>query len=497
MLRSISSRAARGCVQPLSRACCNTPTLRPTAPRPSHFRSFSAAPQPSTAPPAPTPGKRLPRILEEVKSKTEITLELPTGGRTTLSYMWLRDHCREERSFHPKTRQRLVDTWKIPKDIAPESIKMTDEGMVVNWPKTSTESAYESFYPWSFIVKHSYKPPLLRKTEARAGGTSRKIHWTKKIAKNPPTIEYARVMESEEGVFEWLRLIDIYGFSLVSGIPPTPEATEELIRRIAFIRETHYGGFWDFTANLEHGDLAYSDVRLEAHTDTTYFTDPCGLQLFHLLSPTSTHTGGHNLLVDGFRAAHLLRSRDKKAYDLLSTLAVPAHASGSGSASHPSGVNMRPLRSFPIFNHDEHGELVMVRWNGDDRGALGGQQFMGFLVEKWYKAVRSWETILRSDEAQLWTKMEPGTAVIFDNLRVLHGRSAFTGTRRLCGAYISGDDFRSRLVGLEKQFGSVEKLSGYQLQRAAVDEAVKRVGLEKADTGKIGEKRREAWAEYL
>ena len=59
----------------------------------------------------------------------------------------------------------------------------------------------------------------------------------------------------------------------MSGIPGTPEATEALIRRIAFIRETHYGGFWDFTANLEHGDLAYSEVRLEAHTDTTYFTD--------------------------------------------------------------------------------------------------------------------------------------------------------------------------------------------------------------------------------
>lgn len=68
-------------------------------------------------------------------------------------------------------------------------------------------------------------------------------------------------------------LQDTYGFCLVSGIPGTPEATEALIRRIAFIRETHYGGFWDFTANLEHGDLAYSDVRLEAHTDTTYFSD--------------------------------------------------------------------------------------------------------------------------------------------------------------------------------------------------------------------------------
>ena len=64
-----------------------------------------------------------------------------------------------------------------------------------------------------------------------------------------------------------------YGFAFVAGVPPTPEATEALVRRIAFIRETHYGSFWDFTADLAHGDLAYSDVLLRAHTDTTYFTD--------------------------------------------------------------------------------------------------------------------------------------------------------------------------------------------------------------------------------
>ncbi|GAA5832341.1 hypothetical protein JCM11251_006415 [Rhodosporidiobolus azoricus] len=420
------------------------------------------------------------------------------GGRVwSPSWFWLRDHCREERSFHPKTRQRLVDVFKIPADIAPESVKETEDGLVVVWPEHGEEAAYESFYPWSFLVEHSYKPPLMRKTEVKAAGPSRKIHWTKKIAKNMPKVEYARVMESEEGVFEWLRLIDLYGFSLVSGIPHTPEATEELIRRIAFIRETHYGGFWDFTANLEHGDLAYSDVRLEAHTDTTYFTDPCGLQLFHLLSPTSTHTGGENLLVDGFAAAALLRSRDRKAYDILSTLPIPSHASGSGSASHPSGVHMRPLRRFPVFNHDENDELVQVRWNGDDRGAIGGPGFYGLDMDRWYKAVRAWENVLRSNQSQLWTKMEPGTAIIFDNLRVLHGRSAFTGTRRLCGAYVNGDDYRSRLLGLEKQFGTVDGRSGYHLKKKAVEEALVRVGLKQADKEKLTEQRRIAWEEYL
>ncbi|GAA5895731.1 uncharacterized protein JCM6883_001605 [Sporobolomyces salmoneus] len=417
----------------------------------------------------------------------KVQVQLGDGTSTSFSPVWLRDHCREERSYHPATRQRLVDTSKIPADLKPKELKADEMGLHVEWPETSFESAYRSFYPWSFLIEHSYNPPLLanRTLPHRDSG---KVFWTYDIAKELPKVTYEEVMESEEGVYEWLKRIDTYGFSFCSGIPPTPEATEALIRRIAFIRETHYGGFWDFTANLEHGDLAYSDVRLEAHTDTTYFTDPCGLQLFHLLSPSTTHTGGHNLLVDGFRAASILRSSHPSFYSLLSTLPIPAHASGSGSASIPSGVHMRPLKRYPVFNHDENGELVQVRWNGDDRAPVGGEAFAGDKMDEWYEALRTWESILRSEESQLWTEMEMGTAVIFDNLRVLHGRSSYSGERRLCGAYVNGDDYRSRLLGLEKQFGEKSQ------RDKAIDDVVSKHGVRKRSNnqGEGG-----PWAGYL
>jgi trimethyllysine dioxygenase len=35
--------------------------------------------------------------------------------------------------------------------------------------------------------------------------------------------------------------------------------------------------------------------------------------------------------------------------------------------------------------------------------------------------------------------------MLFDNWRVLHGRTAYTGVRRLCGAYLNHEDFESRL----------------------------------------------------
>ncbi|GAA5933087.1 hypothetical protein JCM3775_005310 [Rhodotorula graminis] len=484
MLSRLVVRASRAAAARPPRTA--TLAIPPAAARPRR-RLLSTTPH--RLAPATTAPRAGPRLVEASNPVKGITVQLPGGSTTSFSYVWLRDHCREERSYHPATRQRLVDTPKIPADYRPDAVRSDERGIYVTWPNSSFESTYESFFPWSFLAEHAYNPPVVRQADLPSANSS-KVFWTREIAHDMPTVTYDEVMSTEKGVYEWLKRINTFGFSLCSGIPGTPEATEALIRRIAFIRDTHYGGFWDFTANLEHGDLAYSEVRLEAHTDTTYFTDPCGLQLFHLLSPSSSHKGGHNLLVDGFRAASLLEATNPAAHALLSTVPVPSHASGSGSASLPSGVHLRPLVRVPVLNYDEHGELVMVRWNGDDRGVVGGEAFEGAKMDEWYEALRAWEGILRSDKAQLWSQMEVGTAVIFDNLRVLHGRSAFTGERRLCGAYVNGDDYRSRLRGLERQFGGH---GGGDARRAALDGVLR----ERFGILRRGEGKGTVWEDYL
>jgi len=67
-------------------------------------------------------------------------------------------------------------------------------------------------------------------------------------------------------------------------------------------------------------------------------------------------------------------------------------------------------------------------------------------VERFYDAIRVWNEILKRKESEYCEKLPPGRAVIFDNWRVLHGRTAFDGKRRVCGAYLNRDDFYSRLV---------------------------------------------------
>lgn len=195
------------------------------------------------------------------------------------------------------------------------------------------------------------------------------------------------------------------------------------------------GGFYDFTSDLTMKDMAYTSLALGAHTDTTYFTDPAGLQMFHLLSHTEG-TGGASLLVDGFNAAYRLRQESPQSWDILTSVPILWHASGN------EGITITPSRSFPVLNINRNTgssqditSLLQIRWNNDDRGLVPVPANNLEPAAKWYEAARKFDEILKRDDMQYWAQMKPGRPLIFDNWRVLHGRSAFSGKRRICGGY--------------------------------------------------------------
>ena len=87
---------------------------------------------------------------------------------------------------------------------------------------------------------------------------ARLVLWGAKIAQSPPSVTYEEAISSDDrGLHKWLSKIvspscpvsnyaqeligfakDRFGFCFVSGVPATTEATEELAKRISFIRET-------------------------------------------------------------------------------------------------------------------------------------------------------------------------------------------------------------------------------------------------------------------
>lgn len=195
-------------------------------------------------------------------------------------------------------------------------------------------------------------------------------------------------------------------------MPASPEKTQELLERIAFIRVTHYGGFYDFTSDLTMKDTAYTSLALPAHTDTTYFTDPAGLQMFHLLSHTEGE-GGASLLVDGLRCTQQLLEQNPDYYQVLTSTRVQWHASGN------EGIVMTPSMPMPVITtlplREER--LLQLRWNNDDRaGSFPGDYVLGSLGRSrkaalWYEAAKAFNDIVTSSANEYWEQLKPGRAL--------------------------------------------------------------------------------------
>ncbi|MCJ1468228.1 hypothetical protein MMC07_006856 [Pseudocyphellaria aurata] len=304
---------------------------------------------------------------------------------------------------------RLLRFPAIPEDIEPSDIRRKEAGLFIAW----ANDGHESFYTYSWLHARTKRQFSQESTsfylslKQRHTYVSRLEHWSCSIAENPPRLHYEAVMKSDEGVKEWTSLIRKWGFCFVDECPVTEKATQELLERIAFIRHTHYGGFWQFTSNLAIKDSAYTQLALAAHTDTTYFTDPVGLHSFHLLSHTDGE-GGSSLLVDGFSAAQVLRMESPESFDALCRIKVRWHSSGN------EGVNIMPDRSFPVLTLEEsqpgqEAKVSQVRWNNDDRAAIHADDPKE--VAQFYAAARKWVEILRRPSSQYWHQLRPGRFV--------------------------------------------------------------------------------------
>ncbi len=335
---------------------------------------------------------------------------------------WLRDHCHARESLNPETLQRQVDTFSIPEDIAARSLEILDGGRTISivWQHDGSRSTLPADFLWDAAANDGYDaaPPRRLWDRATIGGQF-------------PTMPYAQVIGDNEGLLRWLSMVEEYGFALCSGVPATIEGTKRLATRIGYVRETIFGGMWDFSANLAFKDSAYTSAAIGPHTDGTYSNDSPGFQMFHCLQFDGS--GGESTLVDGFKIAEHIRRIDPAAFEVLSTTRVPAHYLGDG-------VHLRA--EHPVIGLDRNGDFAQIAYNNYDRAPF---RLPAPRQQLFYAALRLFNRLINDPDYEITMRLTPGTALLFDNWRTLHGRRAFQGFRWLCGAYLNKEDFDSKL----------------------------------------------------
>jgi trimethyllysine dioxygenase len=349
----------------------------------------------------------------------------------TLSLLWLRDHDPHEDALHPQTQQRLIDTRQIPADIAAEAIAVSEDGQAlrVQWSPDGHVSRYEA----QFLAGLRADPEVLP--------VSRTLWDAASIAARVPQVGYDELMSQDPTLKGLLENVGRYGFCLVAGVPATPQATCAVAERVAYIRMTIFGGYYDFTANLEHKDTAYTSMAIGPHTDGTYSLDAPGYQMFHCLAADCS--GGENVLIDGFKVGQIMRLQHAEDYELLSTVEIPGRY-----LDHARGIQLMARRA--LFRHDRAGELVQVSYNNHDRApfVLPLEQHRRF-----YQALSRFAALCADASLHYRRRLLPGSVLLFDNWRLLHARDAYVGYRRLAGAYLNREDVESRLRVLRIRAG--------------------------------------------
>ncbi len=359
-----------------------------------------------------------------------MTISWDDGSADEFHFIWLRDNCACPECKHPDAWERLLDNVVLDAAVRPLDV-LVDDRLEIAW-----EDGHHTSLSVAWLRANRYGPA------ARAERREQPILWTAGISTSPPTITLEEIDSGDDGLRRWLTMIRDYGFSIVRNVPARVGAVVELANRIAFIQETHFGREFQVISKPDPENLAYTSVKLNAHTDVVNRRNLPGLQFLHCIEFEAE--GGESVLVDGFEAARRLREQHPEMHDLLSTVEVPYVFV---DASHDVRNHQR------VITVDGDGEHVEVRFHS---ALLGAIDLDPDLIEPFYAAWRTFGMILRDPALEYVFKMEPGDCQVFDNRRVLHARNEFdpnSGPRHLQGTYVDRDDFMSRLRVLERKGG--------------------------------------------
>ena len=325
--------------------------------------------------------------------------------------------------LHSDSKQRQIDIFTNTPNNSVDTVVLDNnsKNILIKWSDDcESRLSFE-------LLQSSAKP-----NHPQENGMSSPRVWNSPTEiKSFPEISYEEVM-SDQGLKTWLHHIQRVGFVLVTETPITPKVTRELMERMAYIRNSIFGGFSVWDNKLESpDDTAFTSLSIEPHTDGTYVNDAPGLQTLHCIKKDSI--GGENQLVDGLAIAEKMRQEYPDAFNILCSVNIP------GRYIKPN-TYLEAYR--PLFRVNDKGDVIQVSFNNHDRAPfrLENEQMGEF-----YNAYKIFHNLANDASRQFEFMLVPGKVLTFDNWRLLHARSSLNGYRQLCGGYHNREDFESRL----------------------------------------------------
>lgn len=346
--------------------------------------------------------------------------------------IWLRDNCRCETCGDPAIGYRNLRLTTLDLDCSPLNLKAEAVQLSITW-----QDNHKSIFSAEWLYSHAYDKRL------RAARLFKPRLWDQSFREIQPRFDYTEIEASDGALLQALQQVRDLGICFLSNAPAEAGILEVFTRRFGFPQESNFGRVQDLVFDPDQRSIAFDVKALKPHTDEPYRASPPGLLLFHCI--TNDQTGaGSSLFMDGFELAERLRARDPDGFNALCTnpQAYRRHFAGD--------VDL--IAEFPIFNVDEFGNLCGVRINDRVAAPLS---IPSDQVVTYYRGLRTLLELAEDEKLMMKLTLKPGDIAIFDNHRILHGRSDLTinGQRWLQWIQIERGDFHSSLRIIADRLG--------------------------------------------
>ncbi|WP_328675697.1 2-trimethylaminoethylphosphonate dioxygenase [Streptomyces sp. NBC_00343] len=355
------------------------------------------------------------------------------GLMEDLPLTWLRDNCPCPRCRDPRNGQKLFQITELPTGLALDGVRRTADGVEVDWAPDGHRSAYSA----QWLTAN--RPDGGGGSGDRRGENGKTLWVAADLNDRLPEASWAEYLGDPAVKARVLESVLGLGFALLRDVPCREGRVLEVAETFGYVRETNYGRLFDVRVEPDPNNLAFTGARITPHTDNPYRDPVPTLQLLHCLSNAAV--GGDSGLVDGFKAAALLRAEDPEAFAVLTRTPVPFQF---------SDAQTELAADRPLIDVDGRGRIREVRFNNRSIATL---LLPAVELEAFYRAYRIFAEITLRPELQLEFRLLPGDCLIFDNVRLLHARTAFeeSGARHLQGAYADIDALAGTLAVLRRE----------------------------------------------
>ncbi len=359
-----------------------------------------------------------------------ITVAWSDGTAGEFASVWLRDNLSEDRDRH--SGQRLVDVMDIPSAPRIRAAFLTDRGLDVDWMDEPRRSSFDLRWLYEYAIGGRVRPELQTRLwlEGAVRTPQRDFGW----------LSFEGFESDPRARLAWLTRLLQDGIAFLCDVPRRNHAILEATAHMGYVPETNYGRVFDVRAVPQPENLAYSDLGLGLHTDNPYREPVPGFQALHTL--VAAPDGGDSLFADGFAVAEHLRDTHSEAFATLCSTPLPF-------SYQAPGVDLYAER--PLIELNCTGIVAAVTYNNR---AVRPVHLPATQCPAFYAAYRIFAALLREPRLQMTTRLKDGDLAVFDNRRILHGRTGFASAqhpRHLQGCYLTRDSVYSETAVLRKQ----------------------------------------------